>query len=150
MTAAIVAAGPALPPAVNPGAIRHRGWLRIIGTFIRLLRRPAHYHHHRPRRCDAAVVLHLGRFLHLALFTDQGRELLRLGPTGRLYTVALIIIVTVATSEAHSLEAPQFAIERCSEIVLGIVSAVLADLAVRAFRSTDIDRAVDQLLVDHA
>ena len=32
---------------------------------------------------------------------------------------ALIIIVTVATSEAHLLEAPQFAIERCSEIVLG-------------------------------
>ena len=57
--------------------------------------------------------------------------------------------MTVATSEAHLLEAPQFAIERCSEIVLGIVSAVLADLlfSPRSIKQ-DIDRAVDQLLVD--
>ena len=36
MTAAIVAAGPAFAAGGEPfsGAIRHRGWLRIIGTFI--------------------------------------------------------------------------------------------------------------------
>ena len=36
LTAAIVAAGPAFAAGGEPfsGAIRHRGWLRIIGTFI--------------------------------------------------------------------------------------------------------------------
>ncbi|PVF13247.1 p-hydroxybenzoic acid efflux pump subunit AaeB, partial [Yersinia pestis] len=36
LTAAIVSAGPAFAAGGEPfsGAIRHRGWLRIIGTFI--------------------------------------------------------------------------------------------------------------------
>ncbi|WP_438358063.1 FUSC family protein [Budvicia aquatica] len=36
LTAAIVVAGPAFAAGGEPfsGAIRHRGWLRIIGTFI--------------------------------------------------------------------------------------------------------------------
>ena len=148
MTAAIVAAGPAFAAGGEPfsGAIRHRGWLRIIGTFIGCF-------------VGLIIIITTARapvvMLLLcciwagfctALFADQGGELLRTGPAG--YT-ALIIIVTVATSEAHLLEAPQFAIERCSEIVLGIVSAVLADLlfSPRSIKQ-DIDRAVDQLLVD--
>lgn len=44
---------------------------------------------------------------------------------------------------------PQFAVERCSEIVLGIVCAVMADLlfSPRSIKQ-DIDRLVDKVLVD--
>lgn len=38
---------------------------------------------------------------------------------------ALIIIITI---QSEPLLAPQFAVERCSEIVIGIVSAIVADL----------------------
>lgn len=59
---------------------------------------------------------------------------------------ALIIIVT--TGETPLLT-PQFAVERCSEIVLGIVCAVMADLlfSPRSIKQ-DIDRLVDKVLVD--
>src|SRR5476651_414988 len=59
---------------------------------------------------------------------------------------ALIIVVT---SAATPLQTPQFAVERCSEIVLGICCAIVADLlfSPRSIK-TDIDRAVSQLLLD--
>ena len=70
--------------------------------------------------------------------------------TGRKFVcvryTALIIIVT--TGETPLLT-PQFAVERCSEIVLGIVCAVMADLlfSPRSIKQ-DIDRLVDKVLVD--
>ena len=144
MTAAIVAAGPA---AGEAGAIRHRGWLRIIGTFIGCF-------------VGLIIIITTARAPVVMLllcciwagFCTWLSSLIKVENSyawGLAGYTALIIIVTVATSEAHLLEAPQFAIERCSEIVLGIVSAVLADLlfSPRSIKQ-DIDRAVDQLLVD--
>ena len=149
MTAAIVAAGPAFAAGGEPfsGAIRHRGWLRIIGTFIGCF-------------VGLLIIITTARAPVVMLllcciwagFCTWLSSLIKVENSyawGLAGYTALIIIVTVATSEAHLLEAPQFAIERCSEIVLGIVSAVLADLlfSPRSIKQ-DIDRAVDQLLVD--
>jgi uncharacterized membrane protein YccC len=64
----------------------------------------------------------VGRVLYLGFVAGQGRKLLCLGLAG--YT-ALIIIITIHT---NPMLAPQFAVERCSEIVIGIVSAIVADL----------------------
>lgn len=149
MTAAIVAAGPAFAAGGEPfsGAIRHRGWLRIIGTFIGCF-------------VGLIIIITTARAPVVMLllcciwagFCTWLSSLIKVENSyawGLAGYTALIIIVTVATSESHLLEAPQFAIERCSEIVLGIVSAVLADLlfSPRSIKQ-DIDRAVDQLLVD--
>ncbi len=149
MTAAIVAAGTAFAAGGEPfsGAIRHRGWLRIIGTFIGCF-------------VGIAIIVTTARAPVVMLllcciwagFCTWISSLVKVENSyawGLAGYTALIIIVTVASSEAHLLEAPQFAIERCSEIVLGIVSAVLADLlfSPRSIKQ-DIDRAVDKLLVD--
>lgn len=124
LTAAIVAAGPAFAAGGEPysGAIRYRGMLRIAGTFI---------------GCIAALVIiilmiraPLLMMLVCCLWAGfctgfvagQGRKLLCWGLAG--YT-ALIIIITIHT---NPMLAPQFAVERCSEIVIGIVSAIVADL----------------------
>ena len=105
-----------------PGAIRYRGMLRIIGTFI---------------GCIAAltiIILMIRTPLLMlivcciwagfapGLFAGEGGELVRPGLAG--YT-ALIIIITI---QSEPLLAPQFAVERCSEIVIGIVCAIVADL----------------------
>ncbi|MBQ4797027.1 p-hydroxybenzoic acid efflux pump subunit AaeB, partial [Pectobacterium versatile] len=57
-------------------------------------------------------------------------------------------LIIIVTSQSAPLRIPQFAVERCSEIVLGIVCAILADLlfSPRSVKQ-DIDRAVDELLV---
>ncbi|CAI1986201.1 p-hydroxybenzoic acid efflux pump subunit AaeB [Serratia sp. TSA_198.1] len=149
MTAAIVAAGPAFAAGGEPfsGAIRHRGWLRIIGTFIGcfvglvIIVTTA--------RAPVVMLLLCCMWAGFCTWISSLIKVENSYAWGLAGYTALIIIVTVATSEAHLLEAPQFAIERCSEIVLGIVSAVLADLlfSPRSIK-LDIDRAVDKLLVD--
>lgn len=149
MTAAIVAAGPAFAAGGEPfsGAIRHRGWLRIIGTFIGcfvgliIIVMTA--------RAPVVMLLLCCAWAGFCTWVSSLIKVENSYAWGLAGYTALIIIVTVATSEAHLLEAPQFAVERCSEIVLGIVSAVLADLifSPRSIKQ-DIDRAVDKLLVD--
>lgn len=67
-------------------------------------------------------MLYLGRILYTDLVTGEDRELLCPGLSG--YT-ALIIVITI---QAEPLLTPQFALERCSEIVMGIVCAIVADL----------------------
>lgn len=67
-------------------------------------------------------MLPVGRVLYTGFVAGQGRKLLCPGLAG--YT-ALIIIITIHT---NPMLAPQFAVERCSEIVIGIVSAIVADL----------------------
>jgi p-hydroxybenzoic acid efflux pump subunit AaeB len=146
LTAAIVAAGPAFAAGGEPysGAIRYRGMLRIIGTFI---------------GCFAALfiitllirapVVMLLVCCIWAGFCTWISSLVKVensyawGLSG--YT-ALIIIVTI---QAHPLLTPQFAVERCSEIVIGIVCAILADLlfSPRSIKQ-EIDRELDNLLVD--
>ncbi|NDJ56160.1 p-hydroxybenzoic acid efflux pump subunit AaeB [Enterobacteriaceae bacterium 4M9] len=146
MTAALVAAGPAFAAGGEPysGAIRYRGMLRIIGTFIgcigaliiitSLIRAP--------------VVMLLVACIW-AGFCTWISSLVRVensyawGLSG--YT-ALIIIISI---EHAPLTTPQFAIERCSEIVIGIVCAIVADLlfSPRSIKQ-EIDKELDALLVD--
>ncbi|MEX2954796.1 p-hydroxybenzoic acid efflux pump subunit AaeB [Serratia fonticola] len=151
LTAAIVAAGPAFAAGGEPfsGAIRYRGWLRIIGTFI---------------GCfvglliivtcaRAPVVMLMLCCVWLGVCTwisslVKVENSYAWGLAG--YTALIIIVTSAATTNTTTslLDAPQFAVERCSEIVLGILSAVLADLlfSPRSIKQ-DIDRAVDKLLV---
>lgn len=145
LTAAIVAAGPAFAAGGEPysGAIRYRGMLRIVGTFI---------------GCFAALVMIIGMIRAplvmlmvcclWAGFCTWISSLVRVensyawGLSG--YT-ALIIVITV---QAEPLLTPQFAVERCSEIVIGIVCAIVADLlfSPRSVKQ-EIDRELDGLLL---
>ncbi len=146
LTAAIVAAGPAFAAGGEPfaGAIRHRGMLRIIGTFIGCLGALVII----TLTIRAPVVMLLlsciwaGTCMWISSLV-RVQNSYALGLAG--YT-ALIIIVSIQSQPQVT---PQFAIERCSEIVLGIVCAILADIlfSPRSIKK-DIDRTVDQLLVD--
>lgn len=147
LTAALVAAGPAFAAGGEPysGAIRYRGMLRIVGTFI---------------GCFAALVIitSLIRAPVVMLlvcciwagFCTWVSSLVKVensyawGLSG--YT-ALIIVVTI---QMDPVTTPQFAVERCSEIVIGIVCAILADLifSPRSIKQ-EIDRELDNMLVDH-
>ncbi|MDW8847557.1 p-hydroxybenzoic acid efflux pump subunit AaeB [Erwinia sp. MMLR14_017] len=148
MTACIVAGGTAFAAGGDPfsGALRHRGMLRIIGTFL---------------GCIAALTIMIATIRAPALmlllcclwagFCVWLSSLIRvensyaLGLAG--YT-ALIIVVSV-DANGSVLLAPQFAVERCSEIIIGIVCAILADMlfSPRSIKN-DIDREIDALLVD--
>ena len=146
LTAAIVAAGPAFAAGGEPyaGAIRYRGMLRIVGTFI---------------GCIAALVIIItmirAPLLMLLVcsiwagFCTWISSLVRVensyawGLSG--YT-ALIIVITI---QAEPLLTPQFAVERCSEIVLGIICAIVADLlfSPRSIKK-EIDNELDGILID--
>ncbi|MEX9251533.1 p-hydroxybenzoic acid efflux pump subunit AaeB [Pseudenterobacter timonensis] len=145
LTAAIVAAGPAFAAGGEPysGAIRYRGMLRVVGTFI---------------GCIAAltIIMLMIRTPLLMLivcciwagFCTWISSLVKVensyawGLSG--YT-ALIIIITI---QADPLLAPQFAVERCSEILIGIVCAIIADLlfSPRSIKQ-EVDRELDALIV---
>ncbi len=56
------------------------------------------------------------------ILAGTNRKLVCVGLAG--YT-ALIIVITI---QPEPLLTPQFAVERCSEIVIGIVCAIMADL----------------------
>jgi p-hydroxybenzoic acid efflux pump subunit AaeB len=146
LTAALVAAGPAFAAGGEPysGAIRYRGMLRIVGTFI---------------GCAAALVIIISLIRSPVVmllvcclwagFCTWISSLVRLensyawGLSG--YT-ALIIVISI---QAAPLTTPQFAIERCSEIIIGIVCAIVADLlfSPRSIKQ-EIDRELDSLLVE--
>ncbi|WON76575.1 p-hydroxybenzoic acid efflux pump subunit AaeB [Serratia sp. UGAL515B_01] len=148
VTAAIVVAGPAFAAGGEPfsGAIRYRAWLRILGTFVGCF-------------VGLLVIVMCARtpvvmlmlcciWLGVCTWISSLVKIENSYAWGLAGYTALIIIVTSASSPNTLLAAPQFAIERCSEIVLGIASAVLADLlfSPRSIKQ-DIDRIVDELLV---
>lgn len=146
LTAAIVAAGPAFAAGGEPyaGAIKHRGVLRIVGTFIGCIGALVII----TTTIRAPVIMLLLSSIWAGLCTwysslVQVKNSYALGLAG--YT-ALIIIVGV---QANPLAAPQYAIERCSEIVLGIVCAILADLlfSPRSIKK-EIDRTLEKLFLD--
>ncbi|HDF5713112.1 TPA: FUSC family protein [Klebsiella variicola] len=127
MTAGIVAGGSAFSAGGDPyaGALRLRGILRIIGTFI---------------GSSAALILIIlfARTPSLLLLTACAwagfcvwvSTLVRIENTSAMATAsytALTVLVTVYASNNMTL-APVYAIERCSEIVLGIFCALLADV----------------------
>ncbi|MCT4702025.1 p-hydroxybenzoic acid efflux pump subunit AaeB [Enterobacteriaceae bacterium H20N1] len=147
LTAAIVAAGPAFAAGGEPysGAIRYRGMLRIIGTFI---------------GCIAALVIITSlirapvvMLLVCCIWAGFCTWISSLVKVENSYAwglsgyTALIIVVTI---QLDPVTTPQFAVERCSEIVIGIVCAILADLifSPRSIKQ-EIDRELDNLLVDH-
>lgn len=147
LTAAIVASGPAFAAGGEPysGAIRYRGMLRIIGTFI---------------GCIAALIIIIllirAPFLMLMVcclwagFCTWVSSLIRVENSyawGLAGYTTLIIVITVQTAPVLT---PQFAVERCSEIVLGILCAIAADLlfSPRSIKQ-EIDKELDSLLVDH-
>ncbi|TNV19914.1 p-hydroxybenzoic acid efflux pump subunit AaeB [Buttiauxella sp. B2] len=146
LTAALVAAGPAFAAGGEPysGAIRYRGMLRIVGTFI---------------GCIAALVIittliraPVVMLLVCCIWAGFCTWISSLVKVENSYAwglsgyTALIIIVTI---QANPLLTPQFAVERCSEIVIGIVCAIIADLlfSPRSIKQ-EIDRELDNLLVD--
>ncbi|MEO3990424.1 p-hydroxybenzoic acid efflux pump subunit AaeB [Pseudocitrobacter cyperus] len=146
LTAAIVTAGPAFAAGGEPysGAIRYRGMLRIIGTFI---------------GCIAAltiIILMIRAPLLMILvcciwagFCTWLSSLVRVENSyawGLAGYTALIIVITI---QAEPLLTPQFAVERCSEIVIGIVCAIMADLlfSPRSIKK-EIDLELDNLLID--
>ncbi|MFP1462193.1 FUSC family protein [Escherichia coli] len=144
LTAAIVAAGPAFAAGGEPysGAIRYRGFLRIIGTFI---------------GCIAGLVIIIAMIRAPLLmilvcciwagFCTWISSLVRIENSyawGLAGYTALIIVITI---QPEPLLTPQFAVERCSEIVIGIVCAIMADLL---FSPRSIDRSgwkLESLLV---
>ncbi|EMH4163498.1 p-hydroxybenzoic acid efflux pump subunit AaeB [Pluralibacter gergoviae] len=145
LTAAIVAAGPAFAAGGEPysGAIRYRGMLRICGTFI---------------GCVAAltiIIMMIRAPLLMILvcclwagFCTWVSSLVRIENSyawGLAGYTALIIVISI---QNEPLLAPQFAVERCSEIVIGIVCAIVADLlfSPRSIKQ-EIDRELDALLV---
>lgn len=145
LTAAIVAAGPAFAAGGEPfsGAIRYRGMLRICGTFI---------------GCAAAltiIILMIRAPLIMVLvcciwagFCTWVSSLVRIENSyawGLAGYTALIIVISI---QHEPLLAPQYAVERCSEIVVGIVSAILADLlfSPRSIKQ-EVDHELDELLV---
>ncbi|KIS44374.1 p-hydroxybenzoic acid efflux pump subunit AaeB [Kosakonia radicincitans] len=147
LTAAIVAAGPAFAAGGEPysGAIRYRGMLRIVGTFIGCI-------------AGLTIIIVLIRTPLLMLmvcciwagFCTWLSSLVRVENSyawGLAGYTALIIVVTIQT---EPLLAPQYAVERCSEIVIGILCAIVADLlfSPRSIKR-EIDRELDALLVAH-
>ena len=146
LTAAIVAAGPAFAAGGEPysGAIRYRGMLRIVGTFI---------------GCFAAltiIILMIRTPLLMIMvcciwagFCTWISSLVKVENSyawGLAGYTALIIVITIQT---EPLLTPQFAVERCSEIVIGIVCAIMADLlfSPRSIKK-EIDLELDNLLID--
>ncbi|MDR7343598.1 p-hydroxybenzoic acid efflux pump subunit AaeB [Pantoea alhagi] len=149
MTAGIVAGGTAFAAGGDPysGALRHRGMLRIIGTFL---------------GCLAALVIMIATIRAPVVmmllcciwagFCVWLSSLMRvensyaLGLAG--YT-ALIIVVSVDLTAGTPTLAPQFAVERCSEIIIGIVSAILADMVFspRSIKKV-IDKEIETLLLE--
>lgn len=147
LTAAIVAAGPAFAAGGEPysGAIRYRGMLRIAGTFIGCI-------------AGLTIIIMLIRTPLLMLlvsciwagFCTWVSSLIRVENSyawGLAGYTALIIVITI---EPNPLLAPQYAVERCSEIVVGILCAIVADLlfSPRSVKQV-IDQELDSLLVAH-
>lgn len=148
MTAAIVAGGTAFAAGGDPfsGALRHRGMLRIIGTFI---------------GCIAAVTIMVATirapvvmlllcciWAGVCVWISSLMKVENSYALGLAGYTALIIVVSV-DANGSLLLAPQFAVERCSEIIIGIVCAILADMlfSPRSIKQ-DIDREIDALLVE--
>ncbi len=149
MTAGIVAGGTAFAAGGDPysGALRYRGILRIVGTFFGSV---------------AALTLIIftvqAPFLLMLLaciwagFCVWLSSLARIENASAMATAsytALTVIVTIQSS-GHLVLAPIYAIERCSEIVLGILCTMLADLifSPRSIKQA-IDNEADSLLVMH-
>jgi p-hydroxybenzoic acid efflux pump subunit AaeB len=149
MTAGIVAGGTAFAAGGDPysGALRYRGILRIIGTFIGSV--AALTIMIATVRAPVVMLLLCCLWAGLCVWLSSLIKVENSYALGLAGYTALIIVVTADASGGLTL-APQFAVERCSEIVLGILCAILADMifSPRSIKKV-IDQEVDALLVAH-
>lgn len=148
MTACIVAGGTAFAAGGDPfsGALRHRGMLRIIGTFLGCL--AALVIMIATIRAPVVMLLLCCLWAGLCVWLSSLIKIENSYALGLAGYTALIIVVSV-DANGSVLLAPQFAVERCSEIIIGIVCAILADMlfSPRSIKQ-DIDREIDALLVE--
>ncbi|CAJ0990749.1 p-hydroxybenzoic acid efflux pump subunit AaeB [Pantoea sp. Nvir] len=151
MSASIVAGGTAFFAGGDPysGALKYRSILRITGTFI---------------GCVAALTIiitavraPLIMLLLCCIWTGICvwlSSLIKVENSYALslagYTAMIMVMTADASGSSGLMLAPQFAVERCSEIVLGILCAILADIIFlpRSIKEM-IDDEVDSLLVAH-
>ncbi|MGK7287358.1 FUSC family protein [Buttiauxella agrestis] len=147
LTSVLVAAGPAFAAGGEPysGAIRYRGMLRIVGTFIGCF--AALFIITTLIRAPVVMLLVCCIWAGFCTWISSLVKVENSYAWGLAGYTTLIIIVTI---QANPLVAPQFAVERCSEIVIGIVCAIIADLifSPRSIKK-EIDCQLDSLLVDH-
>ncbi|WP_288476183.1 p-hydroxybenzoic acid efflux pump subunit AaeB [uncultured Pantoea sp.] len=149
MTAGIVAGGTAFAAGGDPysGALRYRGVLRIIGTFIGCI--AALTIMIATVRAPVVMLLLCCIWAGLCVWLSSLIKVENSYALGLAGYTALIIVVTANASGGLTL-VPQYAVERCSEIVLGILCAILADMifSPRSIKKV-IDTEVDSLLVAH-
>ena len=149
MTAGIVAGGTAFVAGGDPysGALRYRGVLRIIGTFIGCI--AALTIMIATVRAPVVMLLLCCVWAGVCVWLSSLIKVENSYALGLAGYTALIIVVTADASGGLTL-APQFAVERCSEIVLGILCAILADMifSPRSIKKV-VDSEVDSLLVAH-
>ncbi|MCP1205864.1 p-hydroxybenzoic acid efflux pump subunit AaeB [Pantoea sp. B550] len=149
MTAGIVAGGTAFAAGGDPysGALRYRGVLRIIGTFIGCI--AALTIMIATVRAPVVMLLLCCIWAGLCVWLSSLIKVENSYALGLAGYTALIIVVTAKASGGLTL-VPQYAVERCSEIVLGILCAILADMifSPRSIKKV-IDAEVDSLLVAH-
>lgn len=149
MTAGIVAGGTAFAAGGDPysGALRHRGVLRIIGTFLGCI--AALTIMIATIRAPVVMLLLCCIWAGLCVWLSSLVKVENSYALGLAGYTALIIAVTADANGSLTL-APQFAVERCSEIVLGILCAILADMifSPRSIKKV-IDQEVESLLVAH-
>jgi len=149
MTAGIVAGGTAFAAGGDPysGALRYRGVLRIIGTFIGCIAALAIMI--ATVRAPVVMLLLCCIWAGLCVWLSSLIKVENSYALGLAGYTALIIVVMANASGGLTL-VPQYAVERCSEIVLGILCAILADMifSPRSIKKV-IDAEVDSLLVAH-
>ncbi|MBT0725814.1 p-hydroxybenzoic acid efflux pump subunit AaeB [Rosenbergiella australiborealis] len=147
MTAGIVAGGQAFAAGGDPysGALRYRGLLRIIGTLLGCV-------------AALAIVMTTIRAPMIMLFLSclwagfcvWVSSLVKVDNSyafGLAGYTALIIIISANASGSMELM-PRLAVERCSEIFIGIICVILSDIffSPRSIKKV-IDQEVDHLLL---
>ncbi|QHM73632.1 p-hydroxybenzoic acid efflux pump subunit AaeB [Mixta intestinalis] len=150
MTAGIVAGGTAFAAGGDPysGALRHRGMLRIIGTFLGCL--AALTIMIATIRAPVVMLLLCCIWAGVCVWLSSLIRVENSYALGLAGYTALIIVVSVDMFPGGTpMLAPQFAVERCSEIVIGIVCAILADMVFspRSIKKV-IDKEIESLLLD--
>lgn len=149
MTAGIVAGGTAFAAGGDPfsGALRYRGILRIIGTFFGSA--AALFLIMTTVQAPVLLMLLACTWAGFCVWLSSLAKIENASAMATASYTALTVIVTIEAS-GHLTLAPVYAIERCSEIVLGILCTILADFifSPRSIKKT-IEHEVDSLLVLH-
>lgn len=149
MTAGIVAGGTAFVAGGDPysGALRYRGVLRIIGTVIGCI--AALTIMIATVRAPVVMLLLCCAWAGVCVWLSSLIKIENSYALGLAGYTALIIIISAYASGELTLT-PKFAVERCSEIVLGILCAIVADMifSPRSIKKV-VEHEVEDLLVAH-